>query len=104
MRLQNHTLTLDKKLSKEADSYNFEIAPPVQLYFVEVFQPDMNDPSGDLRRLREALEREWKLKDLIFNQNLDFSGLSARREQKPKKNLKRPSIMTLKLCFTEKLP
>jgi uncharacterized 2Fe-2S/4Fe-4S cluster protein (DUF4445 family) len=30
-----------------------------------VKQPDMHDPSGDLRRLYEALESEWGLKDLI---------------------------------------
>ena len=54
-------------IRKEADTCDIEIIPPVQLYYVEVSQPDMHDPSGDLRRLREALEREWQLKDLLFS-------------------------------------
>ena len=33
----------------------------MRLHYVEVREPDMHDPSGDLRRLFEALEREWKL-------------------------------------------
>ncbi len=38
--------------------------PVVRLHYVQVKQPDMHDPSGDLRRLFEALESEWSLKDL----------------------------------------
>ena len=53
-------------IRKDADAFDIEILPPVQLHYVEVWQPDMHDPSGDLRRLREALEREWQLKDLRF--------------------------------------
>ena len=51
---------------KEADAFDIEIIPPVQLHYVEVWKPNMHDPSGDLRRLREALEREWQLTDLRF--------------------------------------
>ena len=36
----------------------------MRLHYVQVKQPDMHDPSGDLRRLFEALEAEWSLKDL----------------------------------------
>ena len=53
-------------IRKDADAFDIKILPPVQLHYVEVWQPDMHDPSGDLRRLREALEREWQLKDLRF--------------------------------------
>ena len=35
--------------------------PVVRLHYVQVREPDMHDPSGDLRRLFEALEREWHL-------------------------------------------
>ncbi len=38
--------------------------PVVRLHYVEVREPDMHDPSGDLRRLFEALEREWNLAGL----------------------------------------
>ena len=49
---------------KEADAHVIELNPVVRLHYVQVAQPDMHDPSGDLRRLFEALEAEWDLKDL----------------------------------------
>src|ERR1700684_2215155 len=49
---------------KEADAHAIELNPVVSLHYVQVKQPDMHDPSGDLRRLFEALESEWSLKDL----------------------------------------
>src|SRR6202790_3110038 len=50
---------------KEADAAHvIELDPVVRLHYVQVKQPDMHDPSGDLRRLFEALESEWSLKDL----------------------------------------
>lgn len=44
---------------KAAEARTIEIDPVVRLYYVEVRPPDMADPSSDLRRLFEALEREW---------------------------------------------
>jgi uncharacterized 2Fe-2S/4Fe-4S cluster protein (DUF4445 family) len=49
---------------KEADEHVIELNPVVRLHYVQVQQPDMHDPSGDLRRLFEALEAEWGLTDL----------------------------------------
>ena len=49
---------------KEADARAIELHPVVRLHYVQVKEPDMHDPSGDLRRLFEALEAEWGLKDL----------------------------------------
>jgi uncharacterized 2Fe-2S/4Fe-4S cluster protein (DUF4445 family) len=49
---------------KEADARAIELNPVVRLHYVQVNQPDMHDPSGDLRRLFEALELEWNLTDL----------------------------------------
>src|SRR5258708_10887283 len=49
---------------KDADAHVIELDPVVRLHYVQVKQPDMHDPSGDLRRLFEALESEWSLKDL----------------------------------------
>ncbi len=49
---------------KEADAHAIELNPVVRLHYVQVKEPDMHDPSGDLRRLFEALEAEWSLKDL----------------------------------------
>jgi uncharacterized 2Fe-2S/4Fe-4S cluster protein (DUF4445 family) len=49
---------------KEADARAIELNPVVRLHYVQVKEPDMHDPSGDLRRLFEALESEWGLTDL----------------------------------------
>src|SRR5450631_2083733 len=49
---------------KEADARAIELYPVVRLHYVQVKQPDMHDPSGDLRRLFEALEAEWSLTNL----------------------------------------
>jgi uncharacterized 2Fe-2S/4Fe-4S cluster protein (DUF4445 family) len=46
---------------KDADAREIKLNPVVRLHYVEVREPDMQDPSGDLRRLMEALEREWQL-------------------------------------------
>jgi uncharacterized 2Fe-2S/4Fe-4S cluster protein (DUF4445 family) len=48
-------------IRKEADAHVIELNPVVRLHYVEVKQPDMHEPSGDLRRLYEALEKEWQL-------------------------------------------
>jgi uncharacterized 2Fe-2S/4Fe-4S cluster protein (DUF4445 family) len=49
---------------KDADAREIRLNPVVRLHYVEVQEPDMQDPSGDLRRLMNALEREWRLKGL----------------------------------------
>ena len=58
---------------KEADARDIELYPVVRLHYVQVKQPDMHDPSGDLRRLYDALEAEWSLTDLAT----DLSVLQA---------------------------
>ena len=49
---------------KRAEVHDIELDPVVRIYYVEVQEPDMHDPSGDLRRLQDALEFEWRLTDL----------------------------------------
>ena len=49
---------------KEADTRDIKLNPLIRLHYVEVQQPDMHDPSGDLRRLMDALESEWQLSGL----------------------------------------
>lgn len=49
---------------KRADAHAITLHPAVHFYFVEVRQPDMHNPAGDLQRLEEALEREWQLTGL----------------------------------------
>lgn len=52
-------------IRKAAVDRHIERNSPVQLCYVEVEQPDMHKPLGDLDRLKEALEAEWKWKDLL---------------------------------------
>ena len=49
---------------KEAEARAIAIDPVVRLHYVEVERPALASPSGDLRRLREALAREWGLEEL----------------------------------------
>jgi len=49
---------------KAAEARAITLDPLARLYYVEVHEPDMHDPSGDLERLAKALESEWQLKGL----------------------------------------
>jgi len=49
---------------KAAEAREITLDPVTRLYYVEVREPDMHDPSGDLQRLVQALENEWQLNDL----------------------------------------
>jgi len=57
-------------IRKAADHVDVTLEPTVRLYYVEVQQPDMHDPSGDLRRLKNALSDEWQLESLGCEHNL----------------------------------
>jgi uncharacterized 2Fe-2S/4Fe-4S cluster protein (DUF4445 family) len=49
---------------KQADTRVITLDPVVHLRYVEVRQPDMHDPSGDVQRLLNALQSEWQLSGL----------------------------------------
>ena len=49
---------------KAADTRVITLDPVVRLHYVEVQQPDMHDPAGDLQRLMKALHEEWSLSGL----------------------------------------
>ncbi|MEW9309873.1 ASKHA domain-containing protein [Labrys neptuniae] len=49
---------------KSAAIRDIAIEPVVALHYVEVREPDMHEPSSDFRRLQEALEQQWGLKDI----------------------------------------
>ncbi len=51
-------------IRKALDHANMTVNPAVRLYVVDVQEPDMHDPSGDLRRLKQALNTEWGLDNL----------------------------------------
>ena len=46
---------------KRAEAREIAIDPVVRLHYVEVDEPDMQDPSADLRRLQRALQQQWGL-------------------------------------------
>ncbi len=51
-------------IRKRAEVHAIDLDPVVRMYYVEVQEPNMHDPSGDLQRLKDALEFEWRLENL----------------------------------------
>jgi uncharacterized 2Fe-2S/4Fe-4S cluster protein (DUF4445 family) len=49
---------------KRAEVRDITLNPSTRLYYVEVEEPDMHTPSGDLERLRAALSEQWQLDDV----------------------------------------
>ncbi|MGR3572009.1 ASKHA domain-containing protein, partial [Brevirhabdus sp.] len=49
---------------KAATARRIVMDPGTRLYYVEVAEPDMHEPSGDLERLAEALEQQWQISGL----------------------------------------
>ena len=49
---------------KDAGVRTLPVDPVVRLHFVEVAEPDLSSPTGDLERLLSALESEWGLTGL----------------------------------------
>src|SRR5690348_8626208 len=49
---------------KRAEMRAIELDPVVRLHYIEVAEPDMHDPAGDLQRLEKALREQWNLKNL----------------------------------------
>ena len=50
---------------KAASARPIIMDPATRLYFVEVAEPDMHEPSGDLERLKAALAEQWNLTGLV---------------------------------------
>jgi len=50
---------------KRAEAREIVMDPATRLYFVEVEEPDMHNPRGDLERLIAALESQWGLTGVI---------------------------------------
>ncbi|WP_299554929.1 ASKHA domain-containing protein [uncultured Tateyamaria sp.] len=49
---------------KRAEARDIVMNPSTKLYYVEVAEPDMHDPSGDLERLVSAIETDWGIKNI----------------------------------------
>jgi uncharacterized 2Fe-2S/4Fe-4S cluster protein (DUF4445 family) len=52
---------------KRVEAREIRMDPSVHLHFVEVAEPDMHDPSGDLERLSDALRDQWGFKDVTID-------------------------------------
>jgi uncharacterized 2Fe-2S/4Fe-4S cluster protein (DUF4445 family) len=55
---------------KRAEVRDITMNPSTRTFYVEVQEPDMHDPSGDLERLVAALRRDWDLPHLEADLNL----------------------------------
>ncbi len=55
---------------KAASARVIAMDPATRLYFVEVDEPDMHEPTGDLERLERALKREWDIPEIRAEQSL----------------------------------
>ncbi len=53
---------------KRAEAREITMDPAVRLYYVEVEEPDMHNPSGDLERLSKALAVQWSLPEPVIDQ------------------------------------
>ena len=55
---------------KADDGRHIDRNPAIQLCYVEVEEPDMHKPLGDLDRLKAALEKDWGWNDLMVDSHL----------------------------------
>ena len=55
-------------IRKDASARPVKMNPATRLYYVEVAEPDMHEPSGDFERLKIALQDQWEMRDV----ELDF--------------------------------
>ncbi|TVS02825.1 MAG: DUF4445 domain-containing protein [Rhodobacteraceae bacterium] len=69
---QVHRQVVRKAASVRAVSMD----PATRLYLVEVEEPDMHEPSGDLERLARALRKQWKIPEIS-------AGLEVLRKLQP---------------------
>jgi len=50
---------------KRAEAREIVMDPATRLHYVEVIEPDMHNPRGDLERLMDALREQWGIGDLV---------------------------------------
>ena len=49
---------------KRAEVRDIKLDPAIRLHYIEVEQPDMHNPSGDLERVMKALREQWEIQEL----------------------------------------
>jgi len=55
---------------KAATARTITMDPATRLFYVEVREPDMHEPTGDLQRLNEALKRDWGVEKISASPTL----------------------------------
>ncbi|KRS13139.1 drug:proton antiporter [Roseovarius atlanticus] len=55
---------------KAASARVIQMDPATRLYFVEVDEPDMHEPTGDLERLERALREQWEIAEITADLTL----------------------------------
>jgi len=64
-------LQINAQVVRKADDGRIILRnPAIHLCYVEVEEPDMHKPLGDLDRLKVAIESDWGLSDLMIDQHL----------------------------------
>ena len=64
------TVVNRQTIRKSVDTRDIQRNPAVQLCYVEVEEPDMHKPLGDLDRLKLKLEQDWGFSDLLVAQQI----------------------------------
>lgn len=57
-------------IRKAASARAITMAPATRLYFIEVTEPDMQEPTGDLERLVQALKAQWEIDSVTADLSL----------------------------------
>lgn len=57
-------------IRKSATERHIEMDPATRLYYVEVDEPDMHEPTGDFERLARALKQQWGVEGLAAELSL----------------------------------
>ncbi len=52
---------------KRAEARDIDINPLSKLYYIDVAEPDMHDPSSDLERVFLALQQQWDVDDVTID-------------------------------------
>jgi uncharacterized 2Fe-2S/4Fe-4S cluster protein (DUF4445 family) len=57
-------------IRKDYESRDIAVNPVIHLHYVQVAEPKLEEPRGDLERLFDALQAEWQLEDLHCEQHV----------------------------------
>lgn len=67
---------------KDADNRHIDRNPAIKMCYVEVEEPDMHKPLGDIDRLLVALQNEWQIENIIIDTHILAQAQSILRKGK----------------------